>query len=676
MIIQRLFAVLYMLAGLVKAFPELESVAETLKLAAIANQGTWYQGITFWLAEHGAAVNILVGVVLFGSGLVLMLNPLWATLVIYGQLLMMAIFVALLHHSQPQVIFLDALFALAAFYMLHVQYHRKPQPRTFPTRAFSTPVTLPVPPTSPPLEDEYDVVIIGGGVSGLTAATELTHKRVLVLEKSPTFGGNARYNTVSTLKFPIAGVCFQQPQPDSSMMRLLKKIGLEQAYKSNEKDTLVFFDTFLLLRCLGEVILGFLKYPAYLLKLSVWGLTGQLFLHAIIGKPYVVAAKQLGDPIFAELYTFLDKFSPRSKHYPSLPWTPDSAWSHEHMALLDNLSLHDYLFEPDKLGPLPEHLQPPRKLGKLVENAVATTLRVECLDIHDVSAYVGLHFLVGYLRGNLVTLPGGNGGISAGLYDYLSGHDTIRLQSHAQLQAITPQPNGTLIEVIVNGELNQVLARQVIWAAPKTELANWLPALPAEQLAALDQIRHEDYYLANVLLEKPLLSHSFGGYLIEPDAANEPYSWCKAGTCLVANWMDNQAGANVGVLTLLKPTTRSERQGRTAKNEFAALQQQTYVEIAKVLRNLGIPASMIEDIHIWYWPAGLVTSVVGQQAQGVFNLARQPFKNIHFANQDSVGIGNIESAVSAGLEAATAVKAALAQEFPPIDFAANLEMSS
>ncbi len=676
MIIQRLFAVLYMLAGLAKAFPELENVAEILKQAAIANQGTWYQGISIWLAEHGAAVNIVAGVVLFGSGLVLMINPLWTTLVIYGQLLMMAIFVILLHHAQPQVIFLDALFALAALYMLHVQYHRKPQPKTFPTRTFSTAASAPETQASAPLADEYDVVIIGGGVSGLTAASELTHQRVLVLEKSPTFGGNARYNTFNNLRFPIAGVCFQQPQPGSPMLRLLKKIGLDQAYKSNEKDTLVFFDTFLLLRCLGEVTLGFLKYPAYLLKLSVWGLTGQLFLHAIIGKPYVVAAKQLGDPIFAELYTFLDKFSPRSKHYPSLPWTADSAWSHEQMALLDNLSLHDYLFAPNKLGPLPEHLRPPRKLGKLVENAVTTTLRVECLDIHDVSAYVGLHFLVGYLRGNLVTLPGGNGGISAGLYHYLSNHNNIRLQSQAQLQAITSQSNGTLIEVSVNGERRQIMARQVIWAAPKTTLANWLPALPAEQLAAIEQIRHEDYYLANVLLAKPLLGHSFGGYLIEPDAVNAPYSWCKAGTCLVANWMDSQAGAKVGVLTLLKPTTRSERQGRNAKDQFVALQQQTYVEIARVLRNQGIPASMIEDIQIWYWPAGLVTSVVGQQAQGVFNQARQPFKNIHFANQDSIGVGNIESAVFAGLEAATAVKTALALESTAIDFAASLEVSS
>lgn len=62
-----------------------------------------------------------------------------------------------------------------------------------------------------------------------------------------------------------------------------------------------------------------------------------------------------------------------------------------------------------------------------------------------------------------------------------------------------------------------------------------------------------------------------------------------------------------------------------------------------------------------------MTSVAGQQAQGVFHQASRPFENIHFANQDSVGIGNIESAVLAGLNAAKAVRERLAMPVTPAE---------
>ncbi|MBB1225682.1 hypothetical protein EII46_30580, partial [Klebsiella pneumoniae] len=121
--------------------------------------------------------------------------------------------------------------------------------------------------------------------------------------------------------------------------------------------------------------------------------------------------------------------------------------------------LYTYLFEPHKLDQIPADLRPPRKFGKLVENAVSTTLRVECLDIREVSAYVGLHFLVGYLRGNLVTLPGGNGSISAGLLDYLEEQNNVRLQSRVQLQSITPGGDETVIRFSVNGAASEIRAK-------------------------------------------------------------------------------------------------------------------------------------------------------------------------------------------------------------------------
>ncbi len=43
----------------------------------------------------------------------------------------------------------------------------------------------------PPVSARHDVVIVGGGVSGLTAAYLLRHRDFLLLEKEPHWGGNA-----------------------------------------------------------------------------------------------------------------------------------------------------------------------------------------------------------------------------------------------------------------------------------------------------------------------------------------------------------------------------------------------------------------------------------------------------------------------------------------------------
>ena len=80
-------------------------------------------------------------------------------------------------------------------------------------------VSLPVPKPS----RSVDVVVVAGGLSGLTAAYRLRDRNVLLLEKEPQVGGNARSDSWEGIHYPI-GASFTHS--GSSPMELYQEIGL------------------------------------------------------------------------------------------------------------------------------------------------------------------------------------------------------------------------------------------------------------------------------------------------------------------------------------------------------------------------------------------------------------------------------------------------------------------
>ncbi|MCX4911602.1 DUF6041 domain-containing protein [Streptomyces sp. NBC_00878] len=132
LLLQRIVGVLYILAGIGKFFPELESVEQRLDDAADANGGAAVLGpFTEWLADHPMGVTVFVAAAMVASGAVLILNQKLVVAAIYGQLLMMVCFVIILVSSAPQILVLDAAFFAAAIYLL-VLHRRAPSPSTSP----------------------------------------------------------------------------------------------------------------------------------------------------------------------------------------------------------------------------------------------------------------------------------------------------------------------------------------------------------------------------------------------------------------------------------------------------------------------------------------------------------------------------------------------------------------
>ena len=78
--------------------------------------------------------------------------------------------------------------------------------------------------TRPPASARHDVVIIGGGVSGLTAAYRLQHRDFLLLEKEPHWGGNAYAMDYEGSVYATGSAFLAK---DEYTYRFAKEVGLE-----------------------------------------------------------------------------------------------------------------------------------------------------------------------------------------------------------------------------------------------------------------------------------------------------------------------------------------------------------------------------------------------------------------------------------------------------------------
>jgi hypothetical protein len=283
---------------------------------------------------------------------------------------------------------------------------------TLPHRIRDNAPVLPPPPAP---DETQDVVIIGAGISGLTAAFKLKDTdRLLVLEAQTSAGGNAKQGEYKGIAYALGSAYFVDTE--APFDQFYSDVGVPLTPLRSPEDWLM-------------------ETPGKMAPLE----HGQLSL------------------ALERLQAHLSDLAKRN----ALPIFPISKASTDMLAL-DRMSLQQYLRNYHFEQPLLEWVD------------VYCRSSLGC-GVKEASAYVGLNFL-SELTANIYALPGGNAGIVQRLLAHV-GAERVRLG--AATYKVQPVADGVLTTYLYNGQARTVKSKTVIMALPYMMANRLLTHTPA-----------------------------------------------------------------------------------------------------------------------------------------------------------------------------------------------------
>ena len=299
--------------------------------------------------------------------------------------------------------------------------------------------------TKPPVSARHDVVIVGGGMSGLTAAYALQKRDFLLLEKEPHLGGNAYLMEYQGSAYST-GAAFTNKSEVA--FNFAKEIGLEPLPINNWDGTIIK----------GEFVA------------DTWG-------DGLAKLPYPAPVLESFNKFKKEILAI--DFQKRSKELFSLPLTN---------------FLKGY---PDELKQWWDGYGQ-SNWGATSEDTAAAVAIWELQEISRDNR-----------KDERYTWPGGLGAISKKLGEILQSKFADHVQTGATTVAVAPDKNEVQVTYMQNGELKTVAAKAVIMATAKYITRRIVEGLPDKQNDAMQQMRYIPYPVVNLIFDKPVFNKGY-----------------------------------------------------------------------------------------------------------------------------------------------------------------------
>lgn len=300
--------------------------------------------------------------------------------------------------------------------------------------------------TRPPASAHRDVVIVGGGISGLTAAYLLRHHDFLLLEKEPHWGGNAYLMEYQGAAYATGSAFILQEEEQAT--HLVKEIGLE-ILPIKDPD--------------GSILNG--EWIA-----DTWG-------SGLDKLPYPAPVRESFKKFKKETQAI--NVQQRSKELFNIPFADLlKGYPDELKQWWDAYGFSTY--------------------GAATDEAAAGIGVLELQDLARASEQ-DLRY----------TWPGGIGALSNKLAGILQTSSADRIQSGCATVAVVSDKNEVQVTYMQGAELKTVAAKAVIMASPKFITRRIVDGLPDKQSEAMNQIRYIPYAVVNLIFDKPVFNKGY-----------------------------------------------------------------------------------------------------------------------------------------------------------------------